>query len=636
MPLLVVLPLLGLILGWQAWQKTSFSSAALHSLAAALLVLYAGALLGILVVAAALVLIVGTVLLVHRLWVSRYSLPELVGIPVCLLLILSIVFWYLHGNANYLFYDEYAHWGVYIREMLATGALWDGNTNAMHPRYPPGPALWQYLFAAFTYEADGVMYLAQFVLLVVPLLVLWERLRFTDAGWILGIGALVLWLLASLGHGITSLYVDHVLATWFAAILLNFMREVEGRDYLQLLYYALPLAVLPLIKDVGLLLSLMAAGIMGILLLVVGMRSHGYSLRNAIRSAAPLVTLACAASLLIMFSWSANRDAVDAKADVQSAAAVTRGIVSGFSVFDEDQQAEIARRFSEVLTDQQISKTEVSRRYNEFDYNIRDAYTERRRLSTTELISLCIALQALIGWLFLAKGQRSQWLLCFAGIDLAVIVYLAVLFFSYQFAFGEDALRLPSYVRYAHSVLLPLVLITLAPMLPAFRAEEGRTLGSGTVVVRQGSVLFGVVLIAAFIFERPYFDHFYTPSGPIDVREQLKPRAKALRALPGRPRMWVYLPVPEKLEIYARVFRLELSPLPTTVVLDPAFLQQTRSALESAWRGFDYVWFPLPDEQTDTRRAALLGELADERLLKVQQSNGGVELSAAGVWNGSD
>ncbi|MDP6436337.1 MAG: hypothetical protein QF790_01100 [Gammaproteobacteria bacterium] len=632
MPLLIVLPLLGLILGWQAWQKTSFSSAALHSLAAVVMILYLGALIGALPVSAALVLIAGAGLLVYRLWVSRDCLLTLANVPVFLLLIFSIIFWYLHGNAHYLFYDEYAHWGVYIREMLATGALWDGDTNAMHPRYPPGPALWQYLFAVYTYEADGVMYLAQFVLLVAPLLVLWERLRFVDIAWMLGIGALVIWLLANLGHGVTSLYVDHVLATWFAATLLNFMREVEQRDYLKLLGYALPLAVLPLIKDVGILLSFMATGIMGGLLLVSGMRVHRYSLTNAIRSTSPLVTLACVASLLIAFSWAVNRNAVDAKADVQSAATVAWGILGGFSVFEEDQQAEIGRRFSEVLFDQQISKSEISRKYNEFDYDIRDAYTDRYRLSTAGLMLLCAALQALIWLLFIAKQQRLRWFLCYLGIDLAVVGYLAVLYLSYQFAFGEDALRLPSYVRYAHSMLLPLVLLSVAPLLPAFRPDSGADAGKGGMAARYGSVLFAALLIAAFAFERPYIEPLYTPSGPIDVRQQLRPKAEALRALPGRPRVWVYLPVPEKLEIYARVFRLELSPLPTTVVMDPEFMQQSRMQMEAAWDGFDYIWFPLPDAVTDARRSATLGELAKVRLLKMQATPAGPELAAAGVW----
>ncbi|MDP6151376.1 MAG: hypothetical protein QGH46_09120 [Gammaproteobacteria bacterium] len=632
MPLLVLLPLLGVILSWQAWQKTSFSSAALHSLAAVILLLYVGALAGVLHLSVALVLIVGAALLVYRLWISRDCLLTLVNAPIFLLLIFSIAFWYVNGNANYLFYDEYAHWGVYIREMLATGALWDGDTNAMHPRYPPGPALWQYLFAAYTYEADGVIYLAQFVLLVVPVLVLWEKLRLKDLGWILGIVALVVWLLANLGHGTTSLYVDHVLATWFAGSLLNFLRELEQRNYLQLISYALPLAVLPLVKDVGLLLVVLASGTMGVLLLASSMRFQRYPLDLAIRTAAPLVTVACAFSMLVAFSWSVNRDAVGATEDVQSAAAVGRGILGGFSIFDTEQEAEIGQRFMEVLVSQQISKSEISHKYNEFDYDIRDAYTDRYRLSTVGLMLLCLVLQALIWLLFVAKEHRLRWLLCYACINLAVVIYLFVLYFSYQFAFGEDALRLPSYVRYAHSVLLPLALLSVTPLLPAFRPDAGAVVGRGSMAVRQGSLLFAVVLIAAFAFERPYLKPLYTPSGPIDVRLQLRPKVEALRALPGRPRVWVYLPVPERLEIYARVFRLELSPLPTTVVMDPEFMQQSRAQMEAAWGGFDYVWSPLPDAETDARRSAVLGDLANMRLLKVQHTPAGPELAVAEVW----
>ena len=45
--------------------------------------------------------------------------------------------------------------GIFVKEMLALDGLWTGDTNSMHPRYPPGAPLWQYLFNAFLPPSEG-------------------------------------------------------------------------------------------------------------------------------------------------------------------------------------------------------------------------------------------------------------------------------------------------------------------------------------------------------------------------------------------------------------------------------------------------------------------------------------------------
>ena len=52
-----------------------------------------------------------------------------------------------------------------------------GDTNASHPDYPPGAAVWQYLFILIPSYGEGTVYLAQFVLLMTPLLVLLKTLN---------------------------------------------------------------------------------------------------------------------------------------------------------------------------------------------------------------------------------------------------------------------------------------------------------------------------------------------------------------------------------------------------------------------------------------------------------------------------
>ena len=52
-------------------------------------------------------------------------------------LVLLILFWWIHADSQFLYWDEYSHWGVYVREMSVTHQLWTAETNAAHPDYPP-------------------------------------------------------------------------------------------------------------------------------------------------------------------------------------------------------------------------------------------------------------------------------------------------------------------------------------------------------------------------------------------------------------------------------------------------------------------------------------------------------------------
>ncbi len=151
--------------------------------------------------------------------------------------------------------------------MLHARQFWGAETNAMYFSYLPGPPLWQYLFLLPGGFSDGGAYLAQFSLLLLPLLVLWEGIEWKQFGWTLGVVALLIIALVNFGHGFASLYVDHVIATWFSGIVFCFMLDVRERTPVQLLSYALPIAALVLLKDAALFFAIVAIGIMAGLLL---------------------------------------------------------------------------------------------------------------------------------------------------------------------------------------------------------------------------------------------------------------------------------------------------------------------------------------------------------------------------------
>ena len=131
-------------------------------------------------------------------------------------LVLLILFWWIHADSQFLYWDEYSHWGTYVREMSVTHQLWTAETNAAHPDYPPLAALWQYfIILPFGYSEGGV-YLAQFILLLAPLTIFFEFLSGKRLIWIPFLLAFFALGLANYGHGISSLYMDHMLSVWYS------------------------------------------------------------------------------------------------------------------------------------------------------------------------------------------------------------------------------------------------------------------------------------------------------------------------------------------------------------------------------------------------------------------------------------
>ena len=113
--------------------------------------------------------------------------------------------------------------------MLVSDTFWDATTSSGNPGYVPGTPIWHYLYSKVYGYSEGKTLYAQFILLLTPTLVLYERAK----GIISIASILIIHLLAiaNLGHGIVNLYVDHLLGVWVFGVLtfflINFEREGE-------------------------------------------------------------------------------------------------------------------------------------------------------------------------------------------------------------------------------------------------------------------------------------------------------------------------------------------------------------------------------------------------------------------------
>ena len=629
MPIATILPLLGFMLLWRRLAGSTPGSAALHSAAAVLLVLYLGSLAGLLQPTAWLLLGAGTIVAVYECYLlvrQRSGFP----VPIGMWIILSCLVWAIHSSGGFAYYDEYAHWGIYLKEMLATHQLWGAETNAMHLRYVPGPPLWQYLFLVSGGPLEGGAFLAQFCLLIIPLTVLWQRLTWKQVPWIAGIFALVAIALSNFGHGFASLYVDHVLAAWFAGTLFCFMAEPDDRSTRQLLLYVLPLSTLVLLKDAGLYFALAATGIMALLLFWKRAFEGGERrIGDALGTGALLTGIAVAGAALVTASWNMNRDARDIPSATISIGGILSGIAAGESHLSEEELAELKRRFRDVVVDQQISKNEISARYNAYTYGLKSQFTDRFRLTTASAIVLFVLWQVIVVGKLARPGQRGRWAIMAIGMLATLLLYLVVLSLSYRFAFDDRALSLSSYMRYVHTALLPMLLLVFLPLLPAFRDDDEETIElPNGVRLPVGASIFAALLVVLYVVETPYVKPLYTAHQPPPIHTQLQPLSARIAGVVGDGRLWIYFPVPDSNGLIGRILKYQMTPVRTEVAVDPALFETRPDLLQNLASDWDYLWFPIQSPELDRQLQLQFGEDLKERLFRVDRNGDGVSITA--------
>ena len=632
MTLLVLIPLLGYILFWQRVTGSRSSSSALHASSAIIAMLYLGAIANQLLPVTLLLFVCGSLLAAHESWKlirQKGRLP----VPLGIFVILCTLFAVLHHNNTFYLYDEFSHWGIYLKEMLATNALWGSDSSAMVLRYPPGAPLWQYFFLRFTGFTEGNAYLAQFCLLMLPLLVLWQGIRWNQPYWLIATLALVAFAVSNFGHGFANLYVDHLLSAWFAGTIFNFMRDLKDRTPRQLLMYALPVATLVLIKDAGLYFALAAIGIMGLLLFWhVAFRTGEKNVRPALVTAGRLALICIVCAGLISASWNANRNAAGIPESTFSTSGIVSGITSGKSQFDDAEQAELSRRFLQVILHQQISKNETFEPFGEFNFDIMHIFTEKIRLTTASLLLLFVIWQIVVLYKLVDRSDRWRWAIGGAGLILTAIIYIGMLYLSYRFAFGERAMILPSYLRYVHSAILPMVLFMFLPLLPGFSPQsDGEIALPGHRRISRSMAVFTVLLAALYTFETPYLTPLYRAHEAPEIRQQMKPYIDRVRNLAeGNGSVWIYLPVPDPTAVRRRIFLYEMSPVRTEVVTDPDFLGQDPSRIQDVVARWDYLWFPIQDFEAEDIMQSLSGKDLKDHVFRVDRSNGKVQVVALG------
>jgi hypothetical protein len=332
--------------------------------------------------------------------------------------IATFAIWLWLRNAHFFSWDDFSHWGLRTKDMMASGSLY---SIIMLQDYPPGANLFHYFCLWPIGMSEGGVFAANGWILATPLPMLVRKTN----GSRLTLSALtassILYLCYTvLGVGFLSASVDSVLTAMFAGVILSyFVSEKNGTGHGWLL---LPLAALPLIKHSGLLFALTAAGAIAVDLLF-------FSSLPSVKHRVGLIVAMILLPLSIGGSWQLH---------VQ-----TEGLRRPFPV----ETLSLSGVLHEWFYSSSVYTTTVVHNFI-FDLATRDVGL---RLPTVAWLCLFGVLSAVL----MAVGVRhvSRWRLSalVACLSVGFVVYLVGLLMLYTFFLAY--IPLPSFERYVGSYL---------------------------------------------------------------------------------------------------------------------------------------------------------------------------------------
>jgi hypothetical protein len=189
--------------------------------------------------------------------------------PVSLaLLILSLLvwlYWAIDGDFRFLLWDEFSFWAASTKLIYTTDSLFKENSPIFLKSYPPVQQLFQYYVLQFFSWSEKTALFAQDLWLLSGVLCIASLPR---AGAITKIVLLLLvaTLVYAFGYSFSSLYSDALLGICFVAALSFAVKEDQSAATWAAL--ALSVGVLLLLKEIGILLALLACFIYAVNLLL--------------------------------------------------------------------------------------------------------------------------------------------------------------------------------------------------------------------------------------------------------------------------------------------------------------------------------------------------------------------------------
>ena len=607
MPLFILIPILGWIGVWIRFSKQSFAQSAIQSFSLILLILYFSALLGLLYWGMILVISIGILLFLiskeEYLRIIKKGENELY--TLCLFIVLPVLFWWIHKDSKLFFWDEYSHWGMFIKHMFYTDKLYDLGSNAAHLRYLPGTALIQYLFTRNFEFSEGSVYFAQFMMILVPSITFFNYLKNQKLLNYIFLIMILVFGLHALGHGILKLYVDHLLSIWMAALLIQVLNFEKTNRILLTSIRFLPCTTLILIKDAG---AFFVLGILGVYYILEILEQISWeNFKKITKLLLPTIVLLIA----IIISWNLNREYRAIPSSVYSGPGMFKAIILGETPLAEEQYYQQVKKFWEILSELPIKKTEEHRNYNEFNYNLIEKFKKNKGLSSVGWLLVFVFISTL-SVKFSEKKYKE--IIFYILIFCWIFFYFLILLGSYLYANSSEYwLRLPSSVRFIQSGLLVLFIVIFVQIAINFSKFTEYSLLN----------LYVPSLLLSWLFfsETPYLSKSFQLQPMNNLRQQIEAASidKQIK-LEKNDTIWIYSPIQDN-GFISVLFKYHFEPNKVVYqnqeMTDEKFIEQ--------WKSVDWLWFPIRQSMQKNILEKLY-EDANATLFKVKYESEKLEL----------
>ena len=610
-PLLSLFPLIGFSLYWQRFSKNYASVALIQVTSFILFFLYLGALFSTLYLFSFIVWIVGSIFFLHEVLLKKYYKINVYRLtPYFIFVIFVCVYHFLFAERFLFFWDEFSQWGIVSKETIFTNRIYDSTSNGSNLRYFPGSTIWHY-FVNFPLDFnESGLYFSHFILILIPLLVFFERTGKARIYWFIPTSIILLFGLYNFGHGLSNLYVDHLLGAWFvAAVVINFFRNKKSYFIFGNIFI---FGVLLLIKDVGALLALFALSINILIRFYFWKEKKNFLKFISVNYKLPIFSAILI--FFILFSWKINRDNEGIAAAKHSALGVLSGLVKNENIFDEKIKNEMNEKFYEIILNQQLSKNEISWKYNEFSYGIMNKFTENYKLTVIYFLFSLTALTIYFS-IFLKNRKISLVLVSFIAI---YVIYLYVLKNTYLFVFSRP--DFPSFIRYFHSIVFPIFVFSLLLLSPSISFV-------GSKKTDAYKILHVIILISfLWFFEKPYLSPIIEGNKLSSFRQQIQPMVVELKnKIKDNGKIWVYFPIEEN-GFMRTMLRYEITPNPVTIVHSKNAISEDIGKVVNSWKESNYLWFPVRPPQQESGFSELFTKSPPSQLYKVSVDQNNLSL----------
>lgn len=603
-----LLPIFGYAAVFYIYFKKTVSVSIFFSISSIITVLFVFGMLDFLKYGAYILFYGGIGLLFFlSIWFKDKLFEAVKSVPFIMFALMSIIYLYLMQDAKLFFWDEYSHWGAFIKEMYYFHHFYDAASVAAHLNYPPGISIWDYFIVLPTGFSEGKLYFSYFLILFSSTLMMYEKLSFKQVHWIALVFAIQMVVFASFGHWFSCIYVDHIIGALFAGLVLTYL--VDNFKEREFILFIFPLIAIVLVKEIGLYFGLAFVGLMLILQITRDKFENDKSLLLSIKEHKQvlfILFILVVSMVLVLKVWGIRQESLGVKKEHQTISGIAKSIFSDKKVLTDDVEAEVKKRFWKVVAYQQLHKEQISLNYNEFSYGTMSKYKSVIKLSTIGSFLFFIFMCIVAYFSIYSRSKKIEMSVIASYMLIITIIYLFILYYSFLVAFGNGALRIPSYVRYMNMAVLPLLFVGFSFLLPLFQSKEYFQIKLKNKT-KQKTKLFlpglGVMIILIFI-TKPYLKPLYSQlengiRGNID-----KATENILKVVPMKSTVFVVFPVKNNGSLN-NILKYSLIPLRATVSNND-FSQKTSKEMIEKFINYEYVWFASLNQEIINKNKSFL------------------------------